>query len=161
MNLKRPSRLALAALVTVTLAVGCGASKAPRPHGSAEAATVGSLRADAEAVCARINTQLTTRLPAHVSPRTIARITSANAALEKRAVVQLSSLTAPPSLRTKWDALLEDRRTLATLLGEYGTAEERGQGSQAKALLGAKRIVRGELRGAANSGGFVQCGRLG
>jgi hypothetical protein len=164
MNPESPRRTRPVALVVVTLATvvaGCGASHGPAHAHSASPPAPAStaIRADAEAICAKANGELTTHGPPGLPART--RIMTANASLERRAAQELSSLAVPASLRASWAVIVRDRRLLAAQLDEFATAQSRGETVYAQSLLRSKEALRRELLKAAGAAGFTQCARVG
>jgi hypothetical protein len=161
--------LTVAALLAAT---GCGGSGTPRktdsaagrtegtqPAGSNQAAANSRLIASADPICRRVNGQLTGA--SHPQPADIARTAPRNAAIELRAVGELSKLTPPASLARDWTQMLAYRRTLAQELFALARDAKAGDVAGMRALGVSKKRVRQKLSQLAARDGFKDCTSVG
>jgi hypothetical protein len=158
--------------VTALLAVtGCGGSGTPRktdpsastagtqPAGPIQAAANSHLIASADAICRRVNGQLTGA--SRPQPADISHTAPRNAAIELRAVAELSKLTPPASLARDWTQMLAYRRTLAQELVALARDANAGDIAGMRALGLSKKRVRQKLSQLAARDGFRDCMSVG
>ena len=164
----------LVAALAIPLSVaGCGGSGKATASGAADPASVqstgsgqqpvdaGSARliASADVICRRINGQLSGA--SRSQPSDIARTAPRNAAIELRAVGELSKLTPPASIAGDWTQILAYRRTLAQELGALARDATAGDASGMRALGVSKKKVRQKLSQLAARDGFKDCTSVG
>ncbi len=114
----------------------------------------------AEAICSRLNETLTV---AHVGldPRKIAASVPRNAALELRAVEELSRLRAPATLAADWRKIIAYRFVLAAELSRLASASKAGKTASIRALATSKKRVHRQLSALASRDGFTACAHVG
>lgn len=168
-------------LATVTCALviaGCGgSSRAPaRPHSVTSRTSTASSRltsqtstqpspearftAQANAICARVNTRLVSKTTNH-SRRQLVRVIARNAVLERQGVAELAKLTPPESLASGWRRVLTYRRVLADELAKFATATKDTNRPALNALATSKRRNHAHLHEAATTNGPHACATLG
>jgi hypothetical protein len=163
--------LVVAAAVSL-LATGCGGSEHPPASGSAarapgrsrsthseERAATSRLIASADAICRRFNKELTGASRPQASK--VARTAPRNAALEQRAVAELSKLTPPASLARDWKQIIAYRRTLAEELVTLARDAKADNVQGMQALAASKKRVHDELTKLAAHDGFTDCSSVG
>jgi hypothetical protein len=164
----------LALLGAVLVLSGCGgassrtagsrststAAGAPAVGTSTSAVRTGPL-ARAETICARLNRAIATAVPVKLDPKKIAAAAPAHAALERKAVEELSRLHAPPGLAVDWRKIIVYRRTLARELSTLVHLAETGNVAGIRALAASKRRVHRQLSAIAARDGFKACARVG
>ena len=170
------TRVSNAVLVVVAaipvFAAGCGDSGHPprsSPAGSPtgrnqsdrsnESAAKSRLIAHADAICRRVNKELTSASRPEASK--VARTAPHNAALEQRAVVALSKLTPPASLARDWTQIIAYRRTLAQELVALARDAKVGDVPAMQALGVTKKHVHQKLTQLATHDGFTDCSSVG
>ena len=135
-----------------------GAAASTRPSGSSAAS---QLIARADAVCKRLNNEIAATPPGmQDSPLKLSRNALQHAALERKAVSDLSRLTPPASLAHDWAQILADTRRLAaelTTLGRYWKLDEK---QRISALGASKKHIHTELSAIASHDGFKDCSHV-
>lgn len=119
------------------------------------------LIAEAEPICAALNTALATAAPVGLDARKIAAGAPAHVLLERRAVEELSRLRAPAAMAGDWRQIIAYRRTLASELAQLARVAKAGDSASIGALAVSKRKVRLQLLGLATRDGFTACTRVG
>jgi len=176
MRRRRRTQIKLGVVVVVAVAplfaAGCGGSgKAPAISSAAssvgrtesgnsnESAAKSRLIAHADAICRRLNRELTSASRPEASK--VARTAPHNAALEQRAVVALSKLTPPASLARDWTQIIAYRRTLAQELVALARDAKVGDVPAMQALGVTKKHVHQKLTQLATHDGFTDCSSVG
>src|SRR5665811_446099 len=165
----------LGTLAISLLVAGCGGGSSNAPGSGATVSAAAStqaasgqptvtaddarLIASADGICRRFNAQLTGESRAQTSD--IARTAPRNAAIESRAVGELSKLTPPASLASDWSQILAYRRTLAQELVVLAQDARAGNAAGMRALAASKKKVRNELSRLAARDGFKDCTSVG
>ena len=176
--------VSLAVLAAGAALAGCGSSRAhatasskaaaptastasARPpnstHGSPKGAalTRAQLAASADAICKRVNAELTAVKAKSASVAEIVRIVPGRALSERKAVTELSKLTPPSSLAHDWQLIIGYRRTLADELTALALAAQSKDNVKIKALSASKLRAHALLLAAAKRAGLTECGRVG
>jgi hypothetical protein len=184
-NIGEGGRLsAVLTLGAVGLAMaGCGGSGSTQATGSGSSQATGSTQAQAqapaparspthsspasaglitraEAICSRLNKAL---IVGHVGldPRKIAASVPRNAALERRAVVELSRLRAPAKMAADWKKMIIYRFLLAAELSKLANASKADNSASIRALATSKKRVHQQLSALASRDGFTACAHVG
>jgi hypothetical protein len=165
---------ALSCLLSPLVIAGCGSSGADGArHGSGAGTTVSArgsagsgnpgpgLIAQADSICQRVNAAFAANVPNSHSPEVIARLAPERAALEQKAVTQLSRLVAPAPLQRDWQQIITYRRTLARELRMLGQKAKENDMPALDALIKSKQSVHEKLSALADRNGFKQCGKVG
>jgi hypothetical protein len=178
MVLAFPVRAALAVATVMAIFAGmltlsgCGGSSSPDPSDRSAPASSrasearkahqpdepGRFIAQADAICARTNRQLSVRAGKSVG---ILKVVPRNIATERKALSELRALTAPQSIVTAWQKVLKLRRRLTAELVELVGAARRRDTSKITTLVFSKKRSHGELLGVAQTTGFRDCAKLG
>jgi hypothetical protein len=171
------SRRLSESLVVIVVALpvaGCGGSGAAAPKAASQAVTASTAHhssqgdtarprfiAAADAICNRLNIAIADPPGTVLNNSNLARLAPRHAVLEKKAVSQLSTLTAPASMASDWLKILADRRTLARELARLGIAAKANDAAAITKLGVSKARVHQRLGTLASHDGFVACGRAG
>jgi hypothetical protein len=147
-------------------AVGCGGkSDAARSSdgGSATGAAGSeqSFRAQADAVCARINKDILAVKVKSATAAEVIRVAPRTIALERTGIGELEKLAPPSSLEGAWQRILGYRRTLAGELAQLLDIARRNDGSSIKPLAAAKKQAHAGLSQLAKRAGFKACAKVG
>lgn len=166
-------RWAAAVIVTSMLAVaGCGGSSSPKPTGTAANEGPTQTRAPghssgspsvivkADAICRRLNNELTAAPPRGVEASQIARSAPHNAALEQRAIVELTRITPPTALAGDWRQMIAYRQTLADDLLKLARYAKANDAVSMQALAVSKKRAHQKLSELATRDGFNDCAHL-
>lgn len=144
------TQLATLALTAVALtACGCGGSSKPL--------TRAELMVKANAICKRVNVQVSTANKKASTEQDIARIAPRLAAFEQASLTELSKLVPPSDLANDWKTIIAGGQTLAentAKLGEYAKAKNI-KGAQTLVISSEK--VQQQIVSIAKRDGFVEC----
>jgi hypothetical protein len=156
----------LGAVVVLALA-GCGGvgttkltrsvTTAPR---SSSASGAARLIAKADAICRQVNHELAAG-PQRLEGPQIAVTALHNAALERRAVAELSRLTPPGALARDWRQIIAYRQSLAEALAKLGHYAKANDVQRMLALSTSKKQAHQKLSKLASRAGFKDCSRVG
>jgi hypothetical protein len=175
---KAGSRWVLAAFVfAVALnATGCGgtsrimatndrsATAEPSPtksHGGSGVAATPRFFATAAAICSRLSRAITDPKGTVLNPKSLARLAPRHAALEEKAVKELSALTAPASIAADWLRIVAYRRRLAEELAKLSRAAKADDVAGINRLGAVKKSLHKELSSLAAHDGISACGKAG
>ncbi len=155
--------LALAALLLASI-TGCGGGSSK--HGSAQQTSPSSqpnshFIAQADAICKRLNEELTASAAKSAAAAEVMRIVPHHAAIERRALGELARLGPPSALSASWQAILADRRTLADGLEKLVAATRRNDQAAVKQVTASKKQAHAALTKAATGAGFKDCATVG
>jgi hypothetical protein len=156
-------------------AAGCGGSSTPKPTGTAAngAATntpvphthvpgdpsASRVIAKADAICRRVNSELTAAPPGFAISQ-IARSAPRNAALEERAIAELSRIRPPAVLARDWRSIIGYRRILAQELLKLVRYAKANDARAIQTLAASKKRVHQKLSALATRDGFKDCSHL-
>jgi len=146
----------LTVLVAALVLPGCGGS-----GGASGSDSSSPVIASADAICHRLNTELVANVPKQVSLHVFATVSPRNAALERRALDELSQLQPPASVAQQWQQVLSDRRVLADALIELARDAKAGDTTAIQELGKHKEQIRAKLLEAGDRIGFTSCQKLG
>jgi hypothetical protein len=148
--------------VAVLVSTGCGGASKAAPAGTRHPdGSTSRFIAGADAICKRLNAELTPNTSAHLSGTELARSTLRNAALERAVLARLSKLTVPASLADGWKQLLSDRRTLVAELVMLAQSVKSNDTEKLHALAVSKFRLHQKLRETASRDGFKDCSHVG
>jgi hypothetical protein len=153
--------LALSACGGSSGAVQSTASIAGASQSAASSPAVAGAIVRADAICRRLNTELTAKRPKSVSVKEIESISPRNATLEQKAVNELAKLSAPTVIVREWRQVIAYRRSLAGALIALTGAARAGDTARIKKLGQAKASVRKKLLEVGKHIGFTSCQELG
>jgi hypothetical protein len=154
--------LVIAAITTL----GCGGKSAPaRSTGeqiaTAPAGSEQSFIAQADAVCARINTEILAVKAKGATAAEVIRVAPRTIALERNGISELAKLGPPSSLTSDWQRILGYRRTLAGELAQLLAMAKRNDGTSIKSLAAAKKHAHAGLSQVSKKSGFKACAKVG
>jgi hypothetical protein len=160
----------LAVIVAALILPGCGGSSTAAPSNAAIAGAttstaastpVSSAIASADAICKRLNVELTAKQPKSESVQEIEAFSPRNAALEQKAVSELAKVVTPAAIEREWRHVIAYRRSLAGALLQLDRAAKAGDTAEIKKLGQTKARVRKQLLEAGKRAGFTSCQELG
>jgi hypothetical protein len=166
----RPNALAVLLLVLAAmLAIGCGGgastaaptrasaptrSSAPLPRGPLSKA---ELVAQADAICKRVNTEITPQKVQRPSPQETKQLAQHNLTVERRALRSLAKLHSAKPLEHGWRRILSDRRTLVDELVELLGDVKRNDQKAISSLALTKELAHSTLHEDATRIGLKDC----
>lgn len=136
-------------------------STGPLPSGDPPSPSQARLIARADAICRQLNTEIIATKLANLSAREIARGVPRNAALEQRALTELSKLRPPASIARSWRQVIAYRTTLMEELVKLGRDAKANDAAGIQTLTASKKRVHGELSTTARRAGFKDCSQVG
>lgn len=143
-----PRKLAAAMLAATTVAIaGCGGSEKPLTHAE--------LVSKANTICKTVTTKFATKSAKSVQD--IARIAPELAALEQKALSELSKLVPPANLESDWKQFVAGAELLAentSKLGEYAKADNL---KAAGRLIGSTETTQHQMQAIAKRNGLTEC----
>jgi hypothetical protein len=150
---------------------GCGGGSAATTAASTAASTDASTTpgsrpesgfiAKADAICARLNSQISGREPSKITMSEIARLSLAHATLEQKALNELTRLVPPSSLAGDWKRIIAYRRTLIDELIKFAQYAKANDTRAVQTLSVSKEQVHRKLTATAKRAGFTACARVG
>jgi hypothetical protein len=129
-------------------------------HGGGVAATP-RFFATAAAICSRLSRAITDPKGTVLNLKSLARLAPRHAALEKKAVKELSALTAPASVAADWLRILAYRRRLAEELAKLGHAARADDVAGINRLGAVKKRLYKDLSSLATHDGVSACAKAG
>jgi hypothetical protein len=135
---------------------GSGKAAAVSPPPSGGPLSQAQLVAKADAICARVDTEISDVKPVAPGPAEIAVVAPRSAALQRSAVAELSRLTPPPAVAPAWQRLIAYRRTLAEGLAKLASYAKQGDPRGVQAAGAALRLPR-TLLASVRRAGLQRC----
>jgi hypothetical protein len=144
----------MAALILAATAVSaCGSG------GTTKSLTRADLIGRADAICGRINAQISAH--PYRTRQAIARLASQQAAYEHAAIAELSALVPPVSVAADWKQIIADARTLADDTAKLAVYAKANNLKSGFALVSSDAPVHARMLALAKRNGFKECSRPG
>jgi hypothetical protein len=174
-GLRRIALTVLSLIVVASWSTGC-AGTASKPSMATQTATQASdgeksanakalsmsqFVSGADAVCAKLNSEIAARTPTATGIPVFLKILPGNLAIEHRGLRELGALSPPALLASAWQHIVADRRLLASELATLLGDAKKNDAAKIQALSASKKRLHANLRTAAAEGGFKDCGTVG